>query len=45
MSEKQGREHFEEPKVIATYGKEELEEVIRPHLTTGGYNDGICCPD
>lgn len=32
MSEKQGEEQFEEPEIIATYSKEELEEAVRPHL-------------
>lgn len=38
------KEQFEEPKIIATYGKEELEEVIRPHLNAAYYNDGIGTP-
>lgn len=32
MGEKQGKEQFEEPEVIATYKKEELEEAIRPRV-------------
>jgi hypothetical protein len=38
------KEQFEEPKIIATYGKEELEGVIRPHLGFVCYNDGIGTP-
>lgn len=32
MSERQGKEQFEEPEIIATYRKEDLEEAVRPHL-------------
>lgn len=38
------REQFEEPRIIATYDKEELEEVIRPQLNAVGYNDFIGTP-
>lgn len=31
------KEKWGEPKIIATYEKEELEEVIRPHLTIATY--------
>lgn len=41
MSEKQGKERFEEPEIMATYGKEELQEVIRPQLNGACYNDCI----
>lgn len=29
---------FEEPQVIATYGKKELEEAISPHMDFNGYD-------
>lgn len=32
MSDKQEKEQFEEPEVIATYKKEELEEAVRPRV-------------
>lgn len=32
------KEKWEEPKIIATYEKEELEEVIRPHLVFPSYS-------
>jgi len=33
----QKKQPYEEPKVIATYEKEELEEIIKPHgFETGG---------
>ena len=37
MMERQEKEEWEEPKIIATYEKEELEEVVRPHLTALTY--------
>lgn len=30
MSEEQGKEQFEEPEIIATYEKGQLEEQVRP---------------
>lgn len=38
MIKQQEKEKWEEPKILATYEKEELEEVIRPHLPIG-YNE------
>ena len=38
MMERQEKEEWEEPKIIATYEKEELEEVVRPHLTVPPYH-------
>lgn len=34
-------DRFEEPQVIATYAKDELEKAIRPQLWFNGY-DGNC---
>lgn len=36
---KRPKEQFEEPQIITTYGKDELEEAVRPNLSTGCYND------
>jgi hypothetical protein len=30
------KETYVEPKIVATYTKEELEETIKPHGSTGG---------
>ena len=38
MMERQEKEEWEEPKIIATYKKEELEEVVRPHLAVPPYH-------
>jgi endonuclease III-like uncharacterized protein len=34
------KETYVEPKIIATYTKEELEETIKPHGSITGYADG-----
>jgi len=34
------RQLYVEPKVLATYSKEELEETIRPHGPTADYTTG-----
>lgn len=39
---KHPKEQFEEPQIITTYGKDELEEAVRPQLSIGCYND--CAP-
>ncbi len=36
------KETYVEPKIIATYTKEELEETIKPHGSIGGYNNDLC---
>jgi len=44
MKEKtQEKKPYEEPKVIATYEKEELEEIIKPHGQTTGGGCGCGC--
>ncbi len=34
------KETYVEPKIIATYTKEKLEETIKPHGSVPGYIDG-----
>jgi hypothetical protein len=42
-----GKESYEDPKVLASYKKEELEEIIKPHGTAdlggGGCGQGCGC--
>ena len=45
-----GKESYEDPKVLASYKKEELEEIIKPHGVPdqggggcGGDNNGCGC--
>ena len=41
--EKNAKETFVEPKVLASYKKEELEEIIKPHGMPPGQGGGCGC--
>ena len=40
--ERSDKQLYVEPKVLATYSKEELEEAIRPHGPSDSYTDNGC---
>jgi hypothetical protein len=40
--EKEEKKRYEEPKILATYRKEELEELIKPHGSVVSYGGGGC---
>ena len=45
-SRREGKMFYTEPKVLATYSKEELENIIKPHGSLDSYsgNDSGCGP-
>ena len=44
MEKREKKEIYVEPKIIATYTKEELEETIKPHGSNNGYIDNTLPP-
>jgi hypothetical protein len=42
---KEKKQVYEEPKVLATYKKEDLEEAVRPHGQVPGECEGGLCGD